>query len=57
MYGCKHEVEKAFYYAIASSALLGGFAGWYGFKAFTLGGLVGIFAIPTFADPSGQQAI
>src|SRR6478736_6017680 len=53
MYGVNMKLKKPFYYAIASSALLGGFAGWYGFKAFTLGGLVGIFAIPTFADPSG----
>ncbi|MFE3980591.1 MULTISPECIES: beta-glucoside-specific PTS transporter subunit IIABC [unclassified Priestia] len=53
MYGVNMKLKKPFYYAMASSALLGGFAGWYGFKAFTLGGLVGIFAIPTFADPSG----
>ncbi|RBN36197.1 PTS beta-glucoside transporter subunit EIIBCA, partial [Priestia megaterium] len=33
MYGVNMKLKKPFYYAIASSALLGGFAGWYGFKA------------------------
>ncbi|WP_340372024.1 beta-glucoside-specific PTS transporter subunit IIABC [Peribacillus sp. FSL E2-0218] len=54
MYGVNMKLKRPFYYAMISSGLLGAFAGWYGFKAFTMGGLVGIFSIPTFADPSGE---
>ncbi|MGN7310895.1 beta-glucoside-specific PTS transporter subunit IIABC [Alkalicoccobacillus gibsonii] len=53
MYGVNMKVKKPFIYAMISSGILGAFAGWYGFKAFALGGLVGVFAIPVFADPSG----
>ncbi|MED4128485.1 beta-glucoside-specific PTS transporter subunit IIABC [Shouchella miscanthi] len=53
MYGVNMKLKKPFIYAMLSSGVLGAFAGWYGFKAFALGGLVGVFSIPVFADPSG----
>ncbi|KYG29248.1 beta-glucoside-specific PTS transporter subunit IIABC [Alkalihalobacillus trypoxylicola] len=53
MYGVNMKYKKPFIFALISSGILGAFAGWYGFKAFTMGGLPGLFAIPTFADPSG----
>jgi PTS system beta-glucosides-specific IIC component len=53
MYGVNMKVKKPFIYAMISSGLLGAFAGWYGFKAYALGGLVGVFSIPVFADPTG----
>ncbi len=53
MYGVNMKLKKPFIYAMVSSGVLGAFAGWYGFKAFALGGLVGVFSIPVFADPSG----
>ncbi|MDQ0207305.1 beta-glucoside-specific PTS transporter subunit IIABC [Alkalicoccobacillus murimartini] len=56
MYGVNMKLKKPFIYAMISSGILGAFAGWYGFKAFALGGLVGVFSIPVFADPSGATA-
>ena len=53
MYGVNMKLKKPFIFAMISSGILGAFAGWYGFKAFALGGLVGVFSIPVFADPSG----
>lgn len=53
MYGVNMKLKKPLIYAMISSGAIGAFAGWYGFKAFALGGLVGIFSIPVFADPSG----
>ncbi|TSB47339.1 beta-glucoside-specific PTS transporter subunit IIABC [Alkalicoccobacillus porphyridii] len=53
MYGVNMKLKKPFVLAMISSGLLGAFAGWYGFKAYALGGLVGVFALPVFADPSG----
>ncbi|MGG4548414.1 beta-glucoside-specific PTS transporter subunit IIABC [Rossellomorea marisflavi] len=55
MYGVNMKLKKPFAYALGSSAVLGAFAGWYGFKAFALGGLVGVFSLPVFADPSGAS--
>ncbi|MCY9006504.1 beta-glucoside-specific PTS transporter subunit IIABC [Peribacillus frigoritolerans] len=55
MYGVNMKLKKPLIYAMISSGILGAFAGWYGFKTFTMSGLVGIFTIPAFADPSGAM--
>lgn len=55
MYGVNMKMKKPFVLAIISASLIGAFAGWYGLKAFTMTGLMGVFAIPIFANPSGNM--
>ncbi|MDX8045282.1 beta-glucoside-specific PTS transporter subunit IIABC [Gracilibacillus sp. S3-1-1] len=56
MYGVNMKLKKPFVLAMISAGLIGAFAGWYGLKAYTMSGIVGVFALPVFADPTGESA-
>ncbi|UOQ84487.1 beta-glucoside-specific PTS transporter subunit IIABC [Gracilibacillus salinarum] len=56
MYGVNMKLKKPFVLAMISAGILGAFAGWYGLKAYAMAGIIGIFAIPLFADPTGESA-
>ncbi|KAB8126575.1 PTS beta-glucoside transporter subunit EIIBCA, partial [Gracilibacillus oryzae] len=54
MYGVNMKLKKPLILAMISSGILGGVAGYFGFKAFQIGGIIGVFSIPIFADPNGD---
>lgn len=56
MYGVNMKLKKPFVLALVSAGILGAIAGWYGLKAYTMSGIIGIFALPVFADPAGESA-
>lgn len=56
MYGVNMKLKKPFVLALVSAGILGAIAGWYGLKAYTMSGIIGIFALPVFADPAGELA-
>ncbi|SFL71790.1 PTS system, beta-glucosides-specific IIC component [Gracilibacillus orientalis] len=56
MYGVNMKLKKPFILAMISAGILGAFAGWYGLKSYAMSGIVGVFAIPIFADPAGESA-
>ncbi len=54
--GVNMKLKKPFVLALVSAGILGAIAGWYGLKAYTMSGIIGIFALPVFADPAGESA-
>ncbi len=56
MYGVNMKLKRPFVLAMISAGILGAVAGWYGLKAYTMSGIIGIFALPVFTDPSGEAA-
>ncbi|KYG29557.1 beta-glucoside-specific PTS transporter subunit IIABC [Alkalihalobacillus trypoxylicola] len=54
MYGVNMKLKRPLYYAMIVSGILGAVGAGLGLKKFVMGGLPGIFVIPTFANPSGE---
>lgn len=57
MYGINMKVKKPFYYAMVSSAVLGGVATFFSVKAFGIAGMLGLFALPLFVNPNASSSI
>ncbi|MED1265468.1 beta-glucoside-specific PTS transporter subunit IIABC [Bacillus mycoides] len=54
MYGVNMKLKKPLYLAMISSGILGAVAAWFHMKKFVMGGIHGLFILPTYADPSGD---